>query len=154
MRIEYLADHLEAIPTLADWHHDEWQTRTPWLSLEDRISRLTERAGRRQVPTTLVALLDSVIVGFACLVAHDMDTRLDLSPWLASVLVARAYRRRGVGAALVESAVEEARALGVGTLHLYTYDQEQFYFRRGWSVLEWTNYRGETVVIMARKLAA
>jgi N-acetylglutamate synthase-like GNAT family acetyltransferase len=52
-----------------------------------------------------------------------MDTRLDLAPWLASVLVAPAYRRRGVGSALAERVVEEARALAVETLYLYTYDK-------------------------------
>ena len=154
MQIDYLADHPQAIPTLASWHHDEWASRTPWLSLEDRISRLAERVGRRQIPTTFVALLGGQVVGFACLVAHDMDIRLDLSPWLASVLVMRGYRRQGIGSALTERVVEEARVLRVHTLYLYTYDQEQFYSRRGWSVLDRIEYRGQPVVIMALDIAA
>ena len=154
MQIEYLADHTEAIPTLASWHHDEWRSWTPWLSLEDRIARIEQRVGRRQIPTTFVALLNGQIVGFASLVAHDMDTRPDLSPWLASVLVARPHRRRGIGSALTERVVEEARLLGVETIYLYTYDHHEFYSRRGWWVFERTQYRGEPVVIMARDLAS
>jgi GNAT superfamily N-acetyltransferase len=154
MQIDYLADHPQAIPMLASWHHDEWASRTPCLSLEDRISRLAERVGRWHIPTTFVALMEGQVVGFACLVAHDMDIRLDLSPWLASVLVMRGYRRQGIGSALTERVVEEARALGVDTLYLYTYDQEQFYSRRGWSVLDRIEYRGEPVVIMALDIAA
>jgi N-acetylglutamate synthase-like GNAT family acetyltransferase len=83
-----------------------------------------------------------------------MDIRLDLSPWLASVLVMRGYRRQGIGSALTERVVEEARVLGVHTLYLYTYDQEQFYSRRGWSVLDRIEYRGEPLVIMALDIAA
>jgi GNAT superfamily N-acetyltransferase len=52
------------------------------------------------------------------LVAHDMDTRMDLSPWLAGVFVAPHHRRRGVGAALVQRIIDEATGLGVEQLYL------------------------------------
>jgi GNAT superfamily N-acetyltransferase len=52
-------------------------------------------------------------LGFAMPVTHDMDTRMDLSPWLAGVFVSPEQRRYGVGAALVQRVIVEARALGV-----------------------------------------
>ncbi len=153
IRIEYLLDHLEAIPTLARWHEQEWTSRTLGMSFEERVRRLQERVGRRQIPTVVVALLDENVVGFACLEEHDMSTRLDLSPWLASVLVAPLCRGGGIGTALSERIVEEARALGVPDLFLYTYDKQPFYARLGWTVLERVEYRGEDVTIMRRNLA-
>jgi N-acetylglutamate synthase-like GNAT family acetyltransferase len=53
-----------------------------------------------------------------------------------------------VGTALVHKAVIEAQRLGVENVYLYTLDKQQFYARRGWSVLERVEYRGWDVVIM------
>ena len=88
VKIEYLADHAGAIPTLAQWHHDQWHTITPHLTVADRIAGFRSRMRRLDVPTGFVAVLDEVVVGMACLVAHDMETRPELTPWLATVLVA------------------------------------------------------------------
>ena len=138
---------------LARWHHEEWATRTPHLSLEDRIARFEARASRNQIPTAFAAVLDSRVVGVACLVEHDMDTRKDLTPWLASVLVAPSYRGRGIGSALSERAVEEARALDVSRLFLFTFDKQSFYSRLGWSAVEQMEYLGAPATIMVRGLA-
>ena len=71
------------------------------------------------------------MVGSASLIAQDMDTRPELSPWLASVYVAAEHRRQGIGSALVRRVAQEAAALGVETLYLFTPDQEHFYARLG-----------------------
>ena len=101
------------------------------ITIEDRIALFKQRAGRKQIPTAFVALLEGKITGFACLVAHDMETRKDLSPWLASVLVAPEYRSRGVGTSLSLRVVQEARSLEIETLYLLTFDKEKFYERLG-----------------------
>jgi N-acetylglutamate synthase-like GNAT family acetyltransferase len=148
MQIEYLVDHTEHIPTLARWFHAEWGYLNPGDSIEGRITRLQSLKGRRQIPTTFVVLQGGTLLGSASLIAHDMDTRMDLSPWLASVYVAPEYRRGGVGSALVRRVIEEARALGVSPLYLFTTDREDFYAHLGWSVVERTEYRGQRVTIM------
>lgn len=148
MQIEYLVDHPEYIPTLAQWHHAEWGSLNPGDSVERRIARLQSQKGHRQIPTTFIALQGKTLLGSASLIAHDMDTRMELSPWLASVYVAPEYRGRGAGSALVQRVVEEARALGVKPLYLFTTNKEGFYVRLGWSMLERTEYRGKPVVIM------
>ena len=70
-----------------------------------------------------------------------MVTRPKLSPWLAGVFVAPEHRRRGIGAALVERVVQEARALDIPRLYLYTPGGGTLYARLGWSILEHTFYR-------------
>ena len=71
------------------------------------------------------------------------------SPWLADVFVAPNHRRHRVGAALVRRAVDDATALGVRRLYLYTPNTELFYSRLGWSLVERTRYRGTDVVVMS-----
>jgi N-acetylglutamate synthase-like GNAT family acetyltransferase len=154
IRIDYLADHPECIPTLAEWHLRQWSYLSPGDSIERRNTSLRRHSGRRQIPTTFVALADSLPIGCASLVEHDMDTRMQLSPWMASVYVDPGYRRQGTGSALVQRVVDEAQALAVATLYLYTPDKESFYSRLGWQVMERTLYRGYQQVVMSLQLAS
>ena len=152
MEIGYLADHKDFIPTLANWHHREWAYLRPGESLEARTVRLRGSCGHREIPTVVIAFADGVLLGSAMLVDHDMDTRMDLSPWLAGVFVSPEQRRHGIGGALVQRVIEEAAGLGVRRLYLYTPSAEEFYARRGWSLVEHTKYRGADVAVMSLDL--
>jgi GNAT superfamily N-acetyltransferase len=149
MRIEYLADHPEFILPLARWHHEQWAYLRPGDSVEARIARLRAACGHGEIPTIFVAFSEGMLLGSAMLVAHDMETRMELTPWLAGVFVGPDYRQRGVGSSLVGKVVECAAARGVERLHLYTPSAEKMYLRLGWSVLERTRYRGADVVVMS-----
>ncbi len=154
MKIEYLADRSDYLETLARWHDEEWHHLNPGDTIEKRQARMRGHLAKRQIPTTFVAFEGDTLLGSACLLADDMHQYRDLTPWLASVFVAAEHRGGGVGSALVGRVVEEAQALGVETLYLYTPDRERFYARMGWSVLERTEYMGVKVVIMSIELAA
>jgi len=149
MRNEYLADNVALILIIARWHHEEWGYFNPGDSVEKRIAFLQTHLGRNQIPTTFVSLSRGILLGSASLVAHDMDTRMDLSPWLASIYVTPEQRSRGVGTALIQRVLEEAVELGGETLYLFTPGREGFYASLGWSVVERTEYRGQQVIIMA-----
>ena len=149
MTIEYLADRREFIPTIAHWLHEEWGHLRPYEIVDDHVARLQRACGYHQIPTSFVAVDADQPVGCASLIEHDMLARPELSPWLAGVFVPREHRRRGIGAALVERVVQEARSLGVQRLYLYTPGSGALYLRLGWSVLERTFYRelwGDTEV--------
>jgi N-acetylglutamate synthase-like GNAT family acetyltransferase len=122
------------------------------VSVEQRMAALQKHA-KAQVPTTVIALSGSRLLGSASLIAHDMDTHPELSPWLASVYVAPEYRRRGIGSALVQRIVAEAASLELDRLYLFTPDKERFYARLGWTVLERTVYRGYAQVVMVLHIA-
>jgi len=149
MHIDFLADHPEFISTLARWHYEEWAYLRPGDSFENRVTRLRATCGRGEIPTVFVAISDGRLLGSAMLIAHDMDTRMELTPWLAGVFVAPDYRRRGIGSALVERVIGCAATLGVRRLYLYTPGAEQMYLRLGWSAIERTNYRGADVAVMS-----
>jgi GNAT superfamily N-acetyltransferase len=154
LQIEYLDEHIHAIPDLARWHHTEWAAITPHLSIADRIAGFRARARRGVIPTAFVAVLDADVVGLACLVENDIQSHQHLRPWLASVLVAPQHRGRGIGSALCERTTEEARTLGIQKLYLFTFNRQRLYGRLGWSAFEDTLYAGAPGTIMVRTLAA
>ncbi len=152
MKIEYLADRPEYVPALAVWHRQEWGHLRPDESVEGRAAKLRAWSGHRQIPTVLIATVQDTLLGSAMLVAHDMDTRMQWTPWLAGVVVAPENRGRGIGASLVEQAAREASALGFRTLYLYTFSTEEYYARLGWEQIERDSYLGAVVTIMSRSL--
>jgi len=156
MQISYLADHIHLTPLLAKWHHNEWCHLTPWENLEGCAERLKNEAQRSGVPTVLVAVDDGKLLGSASIVVHDMKGREDLSPWMAGVFVAPAYRRQGIGTKLAQGVVDEAGKQGIPVLYLYTTgkENESFYARLGWSVKERVDYLGKLRVVMEIKLCA
>jgi GNAT superfamily N-acetyltransferase len=100
MTIRPLADHPEFIPTLAQWHHTEWAYLRDGDTIEARISRLRSMCGRQEPPITFVALENGELLASAMLLLNDMDTRPELSPWLAGVFTAPGYRGRGIATQL------------------------------------------------------
>jgi GNAT superfamily N-acetyltransferase len=152
MRIALLADHPEAVPTVAAWHYAEWGHLDPDASLKAWTAGLRQRTRRGGIPTTLVALENEMPVGSASLVEHDMTTRPDLMPWLAGVYVLPARRRRGIGSALVRRAMALAADLGFETLYLYSNSAVALYRQLGWQLLDYEHYEGREVAIMLARL--
>ena len=154
IRIAYLADYRQHIPTLAEWHHATWQYLNPRTTLLDRTVRLRNNARIGQIPTTFVALNQSEPVGCASLVTADMAVKRQYSPWLASVFVVPELRNTGIGSQLVIRAMQEAHLLGNAALYLYTPDRQPFYARLGWKDVETCQYRGMAMTIMQHDLHA
>jgi GNAT superfamily N-acetyltransferase len=152
VKIVHLAACPDAIPTLAAWVDDEWGAVLRGVTLADLVARFEAAAVPGRIPETFVALADGRPLGMASLVAEDMSTRPELTPWLASVYVVPEARRRGVGSALVRRAMDAMGALGIDRLYLFTPDQVPFYRRLGWAPLARTHYRGEDVQIMVYEM--
>ena len=153
LQIKYLADCQQYLPELARLHFEEWGYLSPHETLEARTQRLSGLCGRGDIPTAFVAVTRQELVGSAILVAHDMQTRKDLSPWLAAVYVKPVYRRMGIANRLIARVEAEAAPLNVPRLYLYTPSEEAFYARRGWQTLEQTEYRNTRVTIMNKVIA-
>jgi predicted N-acetyltransferase YhbS len=148
MPIEYLADHPAAAPILAAWHHREWADLLPDWSLEQALAELRTHTGRRQIPTTFVAIAEKQVIGSASLLVADLDGWEQLTPWLASVYLLPQWRDRGIGRRLVTRVMEEAAALGIPIIYLWTATHQEYYSRLGWKFEAWAECHGRTVVIM------
>lgn len=77
MKIENIADHLDLLGTLAQWHEKRWGAE--WAE------RVRQSTCRDRIPTIYIALDNNELVGSAMLVARDMTTRTDLTPWLGVI---------------------------------------------------------------------
>lgn len=148
VRIEHLADHVDAIPTLASWILEEWGHSFADATFQELVSELERRAVPRRIPETFLALEGDRLVGTASIVAQDLPIRPELSPWLAAVYVVPECRNRGIGTMLARRAMLEAETLGLDKLYLFTPDRRDFYGGLGWHVREHTAYRGVRVFIM------
>lgn len=155
MDIQYLGDHQEVIPILADWIYNEWSYLYPGATLQDFKGLLLERINKKILPLTFVAIEAGEPVGTASLKAFDMETRSDLTPWLTSLHVAKPWRRKGIGSNLVKAIEQKAVELEIRKLFLFTTDAALaalFYSRLGWSVKEKTQYHSYPVIIMEKDL--
>ncbi len=139
------------VATVAAWLHAEWWAEDGW-KLEDTIRFLREAEGPA-APCCFVAEEEGCPLGTATFDTEDLPSRRDLSPWLASVLVAPAHRRRGVASALVAHVEQAARRQGHRRLWLFTGDCAPFYAARGWAKAGMEEWRGRPVTLMAKDLA-
>lgn len=136
LTLAYLADHPGLAWRLAELHYAEWgHYYTDW-SVELAHAELQAHVGRRQIPTTIVALAGNELLGSASLVVGDLEGYEHLTPWLASLFVLPEHRGHGIGKTLVHAVVNEATALRIPELHLWTVGQRSYYERLGWEFVE------------------
>jgi GNAT superfamily N-acetyltransferase len=150
MHIDYLCDHPELIAELAALNFQEWGQFRPDDTLEARTERMRAACGKGAIPSVVVALEDSQLLGGALLIDSDMQLRPQLTPWLAGVYVKAEHRGRGIASQLVNRIVAKAAALGVQELYLYTDAAQSLYARLGWEVVEELIHEDLPVTVMKR----
>lgn len=154
LTISYLADCPAYLPTVSAWVFGEWGAHTPGATVADVTRKFSGHLDRDRIPLTLIAFLDGEPAGTASIFVHDLDVRPGLSPWLAAVYVAPAYRKQGIGSELVKAVEAAAQRLQIDRLYLFTPDQEHFYARLGWSVVERVEYWNQIVVVMDKAISS
>lgn len=143
-----LTQEPQHIPALAAWHHAEWAHLNPGRSLRDRVESMQHYLDDGLVPSTFICKCDGQLAGSAAIVDCDMDTHPEWTPWLASVFVAPAFRRRGLGSELVRYLMLRAQNAGIENLYLFTPDRAAFYHKLGWRLLGEEDYRTCRVSVM------
>jgi GNAT superfamily N-acetyltransferase len=156
IEIELFADHPGAIPTLASWLYDEWSHRSPDGSPGGMEAILKSRLNRDRLPLALIALADGQPAGTVSLKIREIETLPKYESWLGALYVHPDFRRKGIGAQLLQAAEETARSLGIETLYLYTRhaSTEDFYARLGWARLEEMIYSGNSAIVMGKSLVS
>lgn len=147
-----LKDEPHHILTLAKWHHDEWSSLNPGRTVDQRVEYMRSYLSDNLVPSTFIAKGDDLI-GSAAITENDMDTRPELTPWLASVFVAPEYRNQEVGSRLVKHVMQQAKDATMDTLYIFTPDRVSFYEKLGWQVFNEEEYREHWVTVMSVKLS-
>lgn len=161
VQIEELAGHGHLARLLAGWHHAEWghlYDPAGWnLDTAVREFETMARPGPAgQTDRTWVAFdgpgrsVADVLGSISMLASDDLPGFEHLTPWLASLYVTEVARGRGIGAALVSSAVGGAAALGHEQVHLFTAGQDAYYLERGWHRVATTVAEGHPATVLAR----
>ena len=148
--IDPLCDHRDLIEHTVDWHLPEFDAggeRDRWLD-----ARTEEASQRSGVPCAWVAFFDGEPVGSVSLIACNMETRQDLTPWLAALYVLPERRGRGVGAALTRRCEVEAEMARFDRMFLYTSRARDYYRRLGWIRIAEDFYEGQRVTVMLKNL--
>ncbi|MGX7705801.1 GNAT family N-acetyltransferase [Methylobacterium sp. Gmos1] len=139
----------DLVPVTARWRWEAF-ARGQGRSLAEVTAAEAVGAAAPSMPRTFVLLADDEPVGMASLAAHDLETRPDLTPWLAGVFVAPHARGRGHAVRLVAAVEAEAMSRGIPTLWLYTRSAEGLYARIGWRNVETFPYREKMYALMRR----
>lgn len=149
--LEDLAAHPHAVGQLAGWYHEEWYD-IEGLDLGALTRELTLRLADPTQGRTFVAIAGGAPVGCISLDPRDLPGHDSRGPWLASLYVVPAWRRHGLGRALIERVIEAATSAGAPALYLWTAGPTHRYEAAGFSTLEKTTYGSRPITVMARGL--
>ena len=89
------------------------------------------------IPIALTVHDNDTFMGTVSLIASDLDSRPQYTPWLAALWVDEQYRSLGVGNALMNAIKQAARDKGFDAVYLYSIPQNHdYYSKRGWLMIE------------------
>ena len=154
MKIDYLAEHPDFIPTFSKWFLREWRDFYGDKSWEVVAETFYKRLNRNRIPLSLVAFEDDSPFGTISLLEESISTHKHLTPWLGGLYVCEEQRRHGIGKQLIEAAVGEARKLGIEQLFIGIRRAEDYYMKLGWKFVERTTYHEEEIIIMRLDLGS
>ncbi|MEG0858652.1 MAG: GNAT family N-acetyltransferase [Pseudomonas sp.] len=149
--IDWLENHMTHCDTFAQWVHQQFHYEFEDVPLAQWQQEFAQGQSNGKWKC-LVALDQGQLLGGAVLAADDLSSRPDLGPWLACVFITPAARGAGIAEQLIEGICTHARDAGIDTLYLHTSDQQAYYAKRGWTVLEQFQAWGKEQWIMSRAL--
>ena len=153
IQLDFLANHPQFIPTLADWYFKEWGYLTKDNSLEKVTAKLQEYLNTDKIPLILLAIEAGEMVGAVQLKYHEMTIYPEKEHWLGGVYVRPDYRGQRIAEKMIHSILSIAAKLGVDTLHLQTQRLDGgLYQGLGWKPIEQIIYRGIRVLVMEKKI--
>jgi N-acetylglutamate synthase-like GNAT family acetyltransferase len=147
--IDYLYNHQKCIKDISKTLFFEWSHLVPGMTEEDITASIPRRTNIGKIPFALVALDDNGNwIGTVSIKEKDLESRTDLTPWLAAFYVKPNYRNNGIGKELLEMALKEAMAMDIKVLYLYTEKASEYYRKKGWEILEEKTENGTPVSVM------
>jgi GNAT superfamily N-acetyltransferase len=152
VRIGYLADHPEALPSLERLFQSEWAAYYGAAGPGNAHQDLAACSNRGRLPVAVVAFLGTEPCGVAALKADSISTHKHLTPWIGGGMVAPQFRRLGIGARLVSVLEDVARDLGFTTIYSGTSTANSLLIREGWQFMEVVRCDGEAISIYEKAL--
>ena len=141
-----LADRPELKTLVAQWLWSFWGAP----GNRDFYRSMTEHCGKDDFPFVFVAFLNGTPAGTVALLRADLFSRQDLYPWMADLYVPPEHRGKGVGSALQDFILGEARRRGFDKMYLYT-PLKGYYEKKGWEPMCEEMDRDRSIVRVYRK---
>jgi RimJ/RimL family protein N-acetyltransferase len=135
LKIAFLVDHAEIIPTLAQWFRLEWSDYYAKRTLVDIEQDFRSDLNRDKLPIRLIAFQDEVPVGTIVLREQVSETHPQYQPGLGGLYVAISHRGQGIGTELVQAGMTTAHELGIQTLYATTHVAGGILEGLGWKQL-------------------
>ena len=133
-KVDYLANHPSHFEEVAGLKYHQWRHTSPDRAWDVWLAEIRESAQAGAFPMSLLALESDELLGFVTLVQIDEKAGVHNGLWMITLYVKEAFRRQGIGSALIERCISEARRMGLDTLYLWTESRDltSYYGRRGW----------------------
>lgn len=141
--IALLADHLDAVPTLATWFRAQWPDYFSRQTRAETEQGFHQEAAREGIPLRLVAFESGALAGTIVLRERAIDTLPEYRPGLGGLFVQEAHRRRGVASELVRAGMDLARDQGYETVYATTAVAGGILERLGWRLVKGFIHEGE-----------
>jgi GNAT superfamily N-acetyltransferase len=141
IRIGFLADNEEAIPTLVGWFRGQWPGYFGKWSDEEMTADFLEDCSRERLPIRLVAFVLGELAGTIVLRENGNEALLEFQPELGGLYVVGAQRGLGVGSELVGAGMEVARDLGYEAVFATTTNAVGILERLGWVFVKTAVYQ-------------
>jgi RimJ/RimL family protein N-acetyltransferase len=139
--IGFLADHLDTIPTLANWFRAQWPEYYAAMSQEEMEQDFLEDASRDRLPIRLVAFKARELAG--TIILRDNGTAMlpEFQPELGGLYVPESYRHQGIATELIRAGMQMAREQGYETVFATTVAAAAILERLGWEFLQTVGYQ-------------
>jgi RimJ/RimL family protein N-acetyltransferase len=150
--IEFLADHLEAIPTLAVWFRAQWPDYYANWSDKEMEQDFLSDTSRDRLPSRLVAFESGELVGTIILRESNPETLPGFEPELGGLYVVESHRGHGIGTELVRAGMKLALDQGYETVHATTVLAAGILERLGWEFVETVTHSDGQLALYRCKL--
>lgn len=150
--IDFLADHLDTIPTLVKWFRAQWSDYFANWSDEEMMQDFHEDISRNSLPSRLVAFEANELVGTIILRENKTETLPNSQPELGGLYVVEAYRGHGIGTELIRAGMKLAREQGYSEISATTVKAAGILKSLGWEFIKKVQYPDEEVSLYRCKL--
>ena len=150
--IDFLANHLDTIPTLTKWFRDQWSDYFADWSDEDMMKDFLEDISRNNLPSRLVAFEANELVGTIVLRESETEVFSEYQPELGGLYVMESYRGHGIGTELVRAGMKLAQSQGYSAVSATTVKAAGILENLGWKFIKTVQYPDGEVSLYSCKL--
>ena len=152
IRISFLADYPDTIPTLVKWFRAQWPDYHAAISDEEMKQDFLEDAARDRLPIRLIAFESNELAGTIILRENGSEMLPDFQPELGGLYVVESHRGHGIATKLVQAGMKVAREQGYETVYATTVAAAGILERLGWEFLQTVVYQEGPTALYRCKL--